>query len=79
MQLIPYLNTCEKPLTPGTPLYPILIHADLPPPSGRVAHYNTTEKKCVFFGEAELTSVVIESYQVPRAAEASLYTVKTSS
>ena len=29
MQFIPNLNTCERPLTPGTQLYPILIHADL--------------------------------------------------
>ena len=38
---ISYLNTCERPLSPGTKLYPILIHGDLTPP-GSVAHYITT-------------------------------------
>ena len=45
MRFMPYLNTCDRPLTPGTPLYPISIHAVLtpPPPGGRVAHYIATQ------------------------------------
>ena len=60
MLSVPYLNTCERPLSPGSYAIPYLNTwgTSTPPPGGRVAHLYTTLGLCRKFVERCKSSMI---------------------